>query len=171
MVTFKPIHHPRWKNCKFLSPMFMLFIVFKMVETMFSIFRQVFSLISPKLHRVCAPWNFTHTAFLNMTQLLVPKSRYVWKNLGGWGCGSEQAPLNAPVLENMQQPKFLWGTIHYCWNWLWHTLSIKANILSTLFSGVLSSSGICTILPTILYIASTISYISSLVMYPSWSKS
>ncbi len=28
-----------------------------------------------------------------MTQLLVPKSPYVWKKLGGWGCGSEQAPL------------------------------------------------------------------------------
>ncbi len=28
-----------------------------------------------------------------MTQLLVPKSLLVWKKLGGWGCGSEQAPL------------------------------------------------------------------------------
>ena len=28
-----------------------------------------------------------------MTQLLVPKSPYVLKKLGGWGCGSEQAHL------------------------------------------------------------------------------
>ncbi len=28
-----------------------------------------------------------------MTQLLVLKSPCVWKKLGGWGCGSEQAPL------------------------------------------------------------------------------
>ncbi len=30
-----------------------------------------------------------------MTQLLEPKSPYVWKNLGGgWGFGMEQAPVN-----------------------------------------------------------------------------
>ena len=29
-----------------------------------------------------------------MTQVLVPKSPYVWKKFGGWGYGSEQAPLN-----------------------------------------------------------------------------
>ncbi len=33
-----------------------------------------------------------------MTQLLVPKSPYVWKKLGGWGCGSEQAPLKIFLL-------------------------------------------------------------------------
>ncbi len=28
-----------------------------------------------------------------MTQLLVSKSAYVLKKVGGWGCGSEQVPL------------------------------------------------------------------------------
>ncbi len=34
-----------------------------------------------------------------MTQLLITKSPYVWKKLGGWGCGSEQAPLNIELFQ------------------------------------------------------------------------
>ena len=96
---FKPLHHPWWKNCKFLSPwkviignQYLFYLLFyKLVETTFSNFREGFSLISSELHRVCA-WNFTHTyRLLNMTQLLVSKSPRVWKKVGegGWGCGSE----------------------------------------------------------------------------------
>ncbi len=41
--------------CKqFEKTMFMLLIVLKMVETTFTNFQEGFSLISPKLHRLCA---------------------------------------------------------------------------------------------------------------------
>ncbi len=36
---------------------------------------------------------FRTQSLLNITQLMVPKSPSVWKNIGGWGCRSEQAPL------------------------------------------------------------------------------
>ncbi len=44
--------------------MFMLFIVFIMVETTFSNFRDGFLQIISKLHLVCA-WNLTHKAYMN----------------------------------------------------------------------------------------------------------
>ncbi len=82
----RPIYHPWWKNCKFLSPpkviiennVLCYLLFYNTVETRFLISERV----SPKLHSVCA-WNFTHiNNLLNMTQLLVPKSPYVWKKLG-----------------------------------------------------------------------------------------
>ena len=60
---FNKLKVPVPKSMDFVSfTMFMLFIVYKIVETMFSNFRDSFSHISTKLHLVCA-WNFTHKAF------------------------------------------------------------------------------------------------------------
>ncbi len=47
-----------------------------------------------------------HTHSLQ-TQILVPKSPCVWKNLGGWGCGSEQAPLINPKAHNLKSDSWM----------------------------------------------------------------
>ncbi len=50
-----------------------------------------------KCDQYCSIWNIHtkchHQSQKNMTKLLVPKSGWVWKNLGGWCCGSCQALL------------------------------------------------------------------------------
>ena len=45
-----------------------------------------------------------------MTQLLVSKSPFVWKKLGGWGGGSEQAPviLLTAIDDSLSQQPWRW---------------------------------------------------------------
>ena len=58
-------------------------------------FRDGFSQISAKLHRVCAH-ETSHNTLLDMTQLLVPKSLYVWKNGDEAVCIGTRAFLSIP---------------------------------------------------------------------------
>ncbi len=49
--------------------------------TSFSHFQEGSSKVSLKLHRLCT-YHFTHHSLINMTQLLLAKSSYVWIKLG-----------------------------------------------------------------------------------------
>ncbi len=55
-----------------------------------------------------------------MTQLLVPKSPPVWKTLGGWDCGSEQAPwIPYIILVDIQRIPHQELRLQLCAAWYW----------------------------------------------------
>ena len=62
------------------------------IMTTFSNFQVTFLLISPEVFRIFTS-NSTTKVTKNMTKILVPKSEWVLKKIGGWCCGSCQAPL------------------------------------------------------------------------------
>ncbi len=99
---FKPIQHPWWKKCTVLSPLksnkrkrkqclcYLLF--YKMVETHFLIISQrVFHWFYPNYREFVHETSHIQPSKYDSTS--GTKISICLKKIGGWGCGSEQAPL------------------------------------------------------------------------------
>ncbi len=77
-------------NCRKQCLCDLLFL--KWWKPRFLISERVFHWFLPNYRELAHETSHTEP-YYDSTSVMVQKSPHVWKKLGGWGCGSEQAPL------------------------------------------------------------------------------
>ena len=90
--------HPQWKNCKLVSCLEVIgencaYVIYCSVDFFFKSIGNTHTKFHHKRQKI-------------MTKLLIPKSEWVWKNLGWWCCGSCQALLKLVASQTCMWHKF-----------------------------------------------------------------